>query len=142
MSQCFSIAVSQYLGIATTPCLSPPVPAGAPLPIHFLPTQPCYSHHPPFSLSLFSSFVVGVSPQLFCMGTRSVFIAVPASIVNVLPSVHQLPPLLSFRPVSCPPNPCRRAGGQNHDSIVWSRFRRDYGRLSPCYSETSPQRCG
>ena len=81
------------------------------------------------------------------MGTRSVFIAVPASIVNVLPSVHwQLPlfPPPSYSPPtqlciefsSCflPPQP---AGGQNHDSIVWSRFQRDYQQLSPCYSETS-----
>ena len=137
-----------YRCIATTPCLSARDPSGStfanPLPPRHPVTPPSHVLYP---LSPFFSmaFVVWVSPQLFCMGTRSVFIAVPASIVNVLPSVHQLPPLLSFRPVSCPPNLCRRAGGQNHDSIVWSRFRRDYHRLSPCYSETSPRiwpRCG
>ena len=140
-----------YLSVsATAPCLSPwSTAGGAPSPIHFLPNPATRINphvlDPPFSSV---AFVVWVSPQLFCMGTRSVFIAVPASIVNVLPSVHWIPlfpppPLLlsptqlciEFSSCFLPPQP---AGGQNHDSIVWSRFRRDYHRLSRCYSETSP----
>ena len=91
-----------YRCIATTPCLSARDPAGAPLPIHFLPAtlllplpHVLYPLFPFFSVA----FVVWVSPQLFCMGTRSVFIAVPASIVNVLPSVHWQIPLFPPSPI-------------------------------------------
>ena len=66
------------------------------------------------------------------------------SLYSPLPPSSSPPTQLCIEFSSCflPPQP---AGGQNHDSIVWSRFRRDYHRLSRCYSETSPRiwpRCG
>ena len=136
-----NVSVLQYLSIWVSPpppvchhqsqrehlCQStsyPPNPVTRIIPLFHFPFSPLllFESHPNCSVWELDLFSLPSQPPLSMS----------------CPQCTSSPPLLSFRPVSCPPNLCRRAGGQNHDSIVWSRFWRDYGRLSPCYSETSP----
>ena len=137
-----SIADRVSLYRAHNPLFVTTAPAGAPSPIYFLsltlllasppPSPFMFSIHFPLSspwLLLFEShpncsvweldlFSLLSQPPLsmscpHCTGS---------SLYSPLPPAPNL--LLSFRPVSCLHNPWT-AGGQNHDSIVWSRFRRD-----------------
>ena len=138
------VSVLQYLSIWVSPpppvchhrsqrehlCQStsyPPNPVTRIIPLFHFPFSPLllFESHPNCSVWELDLFSLPTQPPLS--------MSCPQCTGSSLYPPHLL---LSFRPVSCLPNPWT-AGGQNHDSIVWSRFQRDYQQLSPCYSETS-----